>query len=278
MSKQVFRIQGFDSQGCVRVNCRLSRIQRQGRLQQGPHQLESLPELHRDGKLYEIRYNSILLSKMAVFQVRHNFGSFTFIHLLCSLLLGTVLPGSVQVLAAEAEEGFGCIAGDCENGRGTLVSMTERGQTTYRGTFRNGEYDGFGRLSYDDERAVYKGYWRAGKRNGRGTYWDRENNVYIGQWRNGRRHGHGVQAFRVEGWTEDAYTERGLQDNSENYTGNFRNDVFYGEGTYRWADGTKYVGNWAANKMHGEGQFEYANGFIAKRRYEFGERIMELGF
>ena len=192
-----------------------------------------------------------------------------------ALLLLTAVP---PAFAADAvEEGMGCIHGDCENGRGTFVAETDRGQTTYRGTFKNGRYDGFGTLSYDDQRATYKGYWRAGERHGRGTYWDSDNNVYIGQWRNDRRNGEGTQAYHVEGWREDAYTDRWLQENTENYTGNFQNDVFYGQGTYSWEDGTKYIGGWVGNERHGEGRFDYGNGNIAPRRYEFGERVFEVG-
>jgi hypothetical protein len=173
---------------------------------------------------------------------------------------------------------LGCIYGDCENGRGTLVEETSRGITTYRGTFKNGLYDGFGRLSYDDERSVYKGYFEEGIRNGRGTYWDKENNVYIGHWKNNRRNGQGSQFYMVKDWSEDKHGEGWLRENTENYSGNFQNDVFLGEGTYRWEDGTKYVGEWAANKKHGEGYFDYGNGNIARRKYEFDQRVVEFGF
>lgn len=191
--------------------------------------------------------------------------------LLQTLLMTLLLVCGTGVMAAEEE--LGCIRGDCENGEGVLVKETERGLTRYRGSFRNGEYNGYGRLTYIDENAVYKGYWKAGKKDGRGTHWDADNNVYIGQWRNDRRNGQGVQAFAVEGWTEDQHSEFWLTENTENYTGNFRNDVFYGQGTYRWADGTRYVGEWVANKKHGEGYFDYGFGNIARRIYEFDERV-----
>lgn len=191
-----------------------------------------------------------------------------------SLLL---LLGSLAFAAVPPGAEPGCFSGDCENGRGTLIEETDRGLTIYRGTFKNGEYDGFGRLSYEEENAVYKGDWKNGVREGRGTYWDSENNVYIGQWQGGKRNGEGVQAFKVENWREDAYSESWLEDNTENYSGGFKNDVFYGEGTYRWEDGTQYVGGWAANQQHGEGYFDYGNGRISRRRYEFGERVFEVG-
>lgn len=187
------------------------------------------------------------------------------------LTLILALPGQAA-MAANSEE-VGCIRGDCENGEGTLVQDTAQGRTIYRGHFKNGQYHGFGRLTWEDLGTIYKGYWEEGKRDGRGTYWDRDNNVYIGEWKNDRRNGQGSQFFAVEGWREDRYTENWLRDNTENYTGEFKNDVFYGQGTYRWKDGTKYVGGWAANKKHGDGHFDYGNGHIARKKYELDERV-----
>jgi len=82
----------------------------------------------------------------------------------------------------------------------------------------------------------------------------------------------------VQGWKEDRYTENWLKENSENYYGQFKNDVFYGEGTYRWEDGTKYVGQWAANKKHGKGYFDHGTGHKAWRNFEFDKRIFDERF
>ncbi|MDT8399394.1 MAG: hypothetical protein RQ899_12330 [Pseudomonadales bacterium] len=175
--------------------------------------------------------------------------------------------------AAVAEDELGCVRGDCENGEGTLIKMTPTGKTVYVGDFINGQYHGSGRLNHEGEQWVYKGRWKAGKRDGRGIYWDKNNNIYIGQWRNDRRNGQGSQFFAVEDWKEDAHTENWLLENTENYSGSFKNDVFAGHGVYRWQDGTRYVGEWAANKKHGEGYFEYTTGLIGKRKFEFDKRV-----
>lgn len=175
--------------------------------------------------------------------------------------------------AVAAEDEFGCIRGDCENGEGILVQMTGRGKAIYQGQFKDGQYHGNGRLSYEDEKSIYKGNWVMGMKQGRGILWDGDNNVYMGQWQNDRRNGQGTQAFGVEDWVEDSHTEFWLVDNTENYTGNFKNDVFYGRGTYRWLDGTKYVGEWLANKKHGAGYYDYGDGNISRHRYEFDKRV-----
>ncbi len=128
-----------------------------------------------------------------------------------------------------AGDELGCITGDCVNGKGTLVEETERGIRTYRGDFIDGKFHGFGRLTYEDEREHYKGRFMSGKKWGRGTLWDRNGNIYMGEWRNDRRNGSGLQAFKVQGWKEDRYTENWLKENSENYYGQFKNDVFFME-------------------------------------------------
>ena len=182
------------------------------------------------------------------------------------------------LLQAASRDEVGCITGDCANGKGTLVEETERGLRTYRGDFIDGKFHGFGRLTYEDEREHYKGRFMSGKKWGRGTLWDRNGNIYMGEWRNDRRNGSGLQAFKVQGWKEDRYTENWLKENSENYHGQFKNDVFYGEGTYRWEDGTKYVGQWAANKKHGKGYFDHGTGHKAWRNFEFDKRIFDERF
>lgn len=206
--------------------------------------------------------------------------------LFCSLLLLSPLAGA-QPFSPLIDPGtpdarptgreLGCLRGDCENGDGILAKMTEQGRTVYDGKFRDGLYHGYGRLIWEDEGSGYTGYWVQGKREGRGTYWEKVTwnkwNVYMGQWRNDRRNGQGSQFFNVENWKENAHTEHWLKDHTENYTGNFQNDVFFGQGTYRWPDGTKYVGGWAANKKHGEGYFDYGNGIIARKKFEFDEQV-----
>lgn len=191
------------------------------------------------------------------------------------LMLLVVLAGSGMHVHAAVGDELGCITGDCENGNGTLVAEGEEGLLRYRGPFVNGKYHGFGMLELLDKKLTYKGNFRNGMRNGRGTQWDAENNVYIGMWRNDKRNGMGLQAYKVADWSEDKYTESWLSQNTENYQGTFLNDNFDGQGTYRWADGVKYTGGWAANKKHGRGSFLYPSGNRTDRIFEFDERVYD---
>ena len=43
------------------------------------------------------------------------------------------------------------------------------------------------------------------------------------------------------------------------YTGMFRDDMFNGQGQYRWADGKVYIGGWLEGKQHGEGKIIHLN-------------------
>jgi len=201
--------------------------------------------------------------------------------LMKSILSVLVLICSCTAFAAEDDE-IGCLRGDCITGYGILVQETERGLTRYRGEFREGQYHGNGRLEYLDGGEIYKGNWMLGKKQGRGIMWNRSagwsslNNiydVYIGNWRNNRRNGQGTQAFMVRDWVEDRNSEIWLIDNTENYSGEFRNDNFNGEGTYRWTDGTTYTGGWVAGKKHGRGYFEFGTGIKSERIFEFDVQV-----
>jgi hypothetical protein len=186
-----------------------------------------------------------------------------------------LLFSSVSHAQLSKREEPGCKSGDCENGVGTLVTETDAGLMRYTGAFLGGRYNGFGKLENIDKRIWYKGNFKFGKREGRGTQWDGENNVYIGQWKNDKRNGMGVQAYHVDGWAEDKYTENWLTRNTEHYEGTFLNDNFDGEGTYVWPDGVKYTGGWAANKKHGRGYFLYPTGLRSDRIFSFDERVYD---
>lgn len=198
-------------------------------------------------------------------------------------LLVTAFIFFAQGALAQPDYEPGCQRGDCMNGYGVLVEETDRGLTLYRGEFREGQYHGDGRLEFLDEGEVYDGDFFLGKKQGRGILWNRSANwnrinnvydVYIGNWRNDRRNGQGTQAFNVENWSDsNRHTESWLVDNTENYTGDFVNDVFSGQGTYRWADGTKYTGGWAANKKHGRGYFDFGTGIRSERIFEFDVQV-----
>jgi hypothetical protein len=175
-----------------------------------------------------------------------------------------------EILAEE------CVYGDCENGRGTLEIKTPAGTAVYRGNFREGEFHGYGRLEEPlsfTEKAIYVGNWAAGRRNGRGTYYDGKGDLYIGEWRDDRRHGRGSYFVAIGEWRENEHTEFWLSRNSENYTGEFVNDLYQGQGVYRWKNGNRYEGGFFANDRHGFGTFYYSTGTVRKQLWEYGDFV-----
>ncbi|MDB0061178.1 MORN motif precursor, partial [Gammaproteobacteria bacterium] len=70
------------------------------------------------------------------------------------------------------------------------------------------------------------------------------------------------------------HSEYWLSQNTENYTGNFVNDHYQGEGTYRWPNGQRYEGKFFASKKHGPGTFFYATGTRRNQVWEYGRFIM----
>ena len=86
------------------------------------------------------------------------------------------------------------------------------------------------------------GNWERGLRVGRGTHWNGKGNLYIGQWRDNKRNGIGSYFFNLSEWRENQHSEYWLKENTENYTGEFVNDHYQGQGTYRWVNGHRYEG------------------------------------
>ena len=170
-----------------------------------------------------------------------------------------------------------CVRGECVNGRGTQELSTPFGKGVYRGDFVNGAFEGYGRLEIPiswTEKEVYVGEWEEGIRQGRGTHWNGKGNLYIGEWRNNKRNGEGSYFYNLPEWRENQHTEFWLKDNFENYTGDFLNDHFHGQGTYRWEDGKRYIGGFFAGEKHGQGTFYYDITSTARQQvWEYGEFI-----
>jgi len=183
---------------------------------------------------------------------------------------------SAAALSLDSVTSRECVRGDCQQGEGTLELKTPWGAGFYRGSFEDGEFHGQGRLELPISflnREIYDGNWRAGERSGRGKHWNGEGNLYIGQWRNDKRHGQGSYFFNLPRWEENRHTEFWLKDNTENYTGEFVNDHYQGQGVYRWADGQRFEGSFFASEKHGPGVFYYTTGVRREQFWQYGELI-----
>ncbi len=178
---------------------------------------------------------------------------------------------SLQSVTAER-----CLRGDCVDGEGTMEFDTRWGKGRYVGGFLNGEFHGYGRLEIPISfiaSEVYSGQWVQGVREGRGKHWNGKGNLYIGQWQDNQRHGIGTYIFNLPEWHENRHTEFWFKDNTENYTGEFVNDHFHGQGAYRWSNGEKFVGGFFASEKHGPGTFYYETGTARQQLWNYGEFV-----
>lgn len=190
------------------------------------------------------------------------------------ITLACVPAATAQMLSDVTDRN--CIQGDCENGYGTLELYTPLGKGSYVGEFDDGQFHGYGRLELPvtrTQRSSYLGNWDHGVRSGRGTYWNGQGNLYIGQWRNDLRHGMGTYVVNLPRWSDNLYTEFWLKENTENYSGQFVDDFYSGQGTYRWQSGSKYTGGFFANDKHGPGTFYYETGTARQQLWEHGNWI-----
>ena len=74
-------------------------------------------------------------------------------------------------------------------------------------------------------------------------------------------------------WEENKNSEFWLRENTENYSGEFLNDHYHGEGIFRWASGTRYEGEFFAGNKHGYGIFYYQTGNTRRQLWNFGDFV-----
>ena len=190
------------------------------------------------------------------------------------ILLFAPVTGFGQLLKEVTAEN--CIYGNCVDGRGTMKLATQWGNGTYVGDFMEGEFNGSGRLELPvsfTNKLVYDGNWNIGVREGRGTFWNGDSDLYIGQWKDNKRNGQGSYFFKLPKWEENKNSEFWLRENTENYSGEFLNDHYHGEGIFRWASGTRYEGEFFAGNKHGYGIFYYQTGNTRRQLWNFGDFV-----
>lgn len=88
--------------------------------------------------------------------------------------------------------------------------------------------------------AVYKGGTKLGKRHGEGEMRYRNGEVYKGEWFCGIKHGKGEYFYKKSG---------------EKYEGEFKLNMFWGNGSYSFSNGFYMIGNFAKNEAV-EGEYE----------------------
>ena len=118
-------------------------------------------------------------------------------------------------------------------------------------------------------RNEYKGEWKDGKFEGKGTLTEAWGGVYTGDFKNNLAHGFGRQEEKDGSWWEGEFKNdllhgKGIFVNYDGATfeGNFFEGFLHGQGIYTKLDGTKATGNFVKDYLNGQGKWEYANGDI----------------
>lgn len=195
------------------------------------------------------------------------------------LAVSAVITFSTQLSFAQSLEDVTeetCVRGDCIDGEGSLELETAFGKGKFIGNFLDGEFNGRGRLEIPIsfiEKEIYVGNWQRGVRGGRGTHWNGKGKLYIGEWRDNKRNGRGSYFFGLPEWRENEHTEFWLSQNVENYTGDFVNDHYQGQGVYRWPGGQKFEGGFFASNKHGPGVFYYVTGTRREQLWNYGDFV-----
>ena len=104
-------------------------------------------------------------------------------------------------------------------------------------------YDSNTWYTFADNKARYKGEWKNGLPNGKGTKHSYKDDSYIyGNFVDGYTEGYGKQTFGQTWEKTQPY-----------YEGEFKRNHFHGKGEYHYGDGDYYKGDWKDSKYNGKG-------------------------
>eukprot|EP00462_Mataza_sp_D1_P021467 CAMPEP_0175146016 /NCGR_PEP_ID=MMETSP0087-20121206/15123_1 /TAXON_ID=136419 /ORGANISM="Unknown Unknown, Strain D1" /LENGTH=566 /DNA_ID=CAMNT_0016430889 /DNA_START=20 /DNA_END=1720 /DNA_ORIENTATION=- len=119
------------------------------------------------------------------------------------------------------------------------------GDSVYKGSFVNGEIEGYGLKKWADGNS-YSGQFHKGEMSGQGMFLGVDGTKYEGGMRANKRDGEG-ELDNPDGST---------------YRGSFYRHKRHGEGTFVWPDGTEYNGEWDNDMQHNAGLLSMSNGDV----------------
>jgi len=129
--------------------------------------------------------------------------------------------------------------------------------------FNNDKMEGYGKLNWDNESAIYEGEMKDNKRHGSGKMVYRNGSTFTGDWLDNKR-AQGTMTYPGKGtFVGNFATNTGKYTwlSGDSYEGKWLAGKRHGEGKMVWAKlANKYEGQFADNKRQGEGKFTYADG------------------
>ena len=146
-------------------------------------------------------------------------------------------------------------------------------QYVMKGTWRNGEFTGWGQKLYRNG-DIYEGKYIDGKIKGKGIFRNKEGNIYKGDFYNDKREGKGdliTDKYHYNGeFKNNMLNGKGKIEfikEGKSYEGEFENNEIEGKGIYKWKNGDVYEGQVKKGKMHGYGKYCYNDGRIYEGEY-----------
>ena len=144
----------------------------------------------------------------------------------------------------------------------------------YVGLFKNGMYDGRGRLIFR-KGDYFEGEFKNNKANGFGKYVNINGEIYIGNWVNDKQEGKGELILK-NGSRYIGEFKNGMENgkgkiiwnDSSFYEGDFVDNNFEGYGIYMMRNKKNYIGQWKMGQMNGFGIFNYPDGKSYKGYFE----------
>ena len=103
--------------------------------------------------------------------------------------------------------------------------------------------EGEGIYTYSKTASKYEGFFKGGKRHGKGIYYYGNGNIFDGEFENGDMK-YGTFTFL----------------NDDRYEGQFVNGKFGGKGKYFYSNGDMYDGEWSDDKKNGIGKYVLNDG------------------
>jgi len=139
----------------------------------------------------------------------------------------------------------------------------------YLGGLINDEANYFG-IFYNQNQDIFKGFWIDEKADGLG-YYESTDYKLLGEWKDNLLNGFGINYIKRNNLYFEGEFSQGKKNgygilivNGGKYEGYFKEDEFYGIGSFYFKDERVYHGEWKNNKMNGTGLLTWKNG----KRYE----------
>lgn len=194
---------------------------------------------------------------------------------------------------------YTCLSGNCDNDFG---SAKQKSGDTYTGFFKDGMPNGYG-IENVDIIGTYKGSFYNGKYEGFGVFtWKDMGMEYVGEWKNGKKEGYGyikkgntvieagryindilmnndlLQRYYNNQWIVNCLGDCGdgfgkyKYNDQSSYLGFYSRNERAEVGEYHYNQGSKYLGKWSDGKYHGGGVLYYSDGSSYIGRYFIGKR------